>query len=167
MGDDEWHRILFLRPNVNEMNVQPIDLGDEIRNGVYSCLDLAPVVVRGPIPREFLRRGKPDALRFITHRFSFGPLRRLDASAQIGKIGFRKTHMKRTNVGTTAGLSCIIGQSSSHGFRASGKAEKTQLARGSGCGGSTQEATAIEIGHLVIPMRGLRFNSEYAMRGGV
>jgi len=75
--------------------------------------------------------------------------------------------MKRTNVGTTAGLSCIIGQSSSHGFRVSGKAEKTQLARGSGCGGSTQEATAIEIGHLVIPMRGLRFNSEYAMRGGV
>jgi hypothetical protein len=29
--DEERHRIFMLRTNVNEMNVQPIDLGDELR----------------------------------------------------------------------------------------------------------------------------------------
>src|SRR5918994_30157 len=29
--NEEWQRILMFRANVNEMNVQPIDLGDEVR----------------------------------------------------------------------------------------------------------------------------------------
>ena len=29
--DDEWQRVFVLRTNVNEMNVEPIDLGDELR----------------------------------------------------------------------------------------------------------------------------------------
>jgi hypothetical protein len=29
--DDERQRIFMLRMNVNEMNVQPVDLGDEVR----------------------------------------------------------------------------------------------------------------------------------------
>ena len=29
--DDERQRVLMLRPNVNEMNVEPIDLGYELR----------------------------------------------------------------------------------------------------------------------------------------
>ena len=38
--DDERQRIFVFRTDVNEMNVQPIDLGDELRQGVQSCLDL-------------------------------------------------------------------------------------------------------------------------------
>ena len=34
MRDDERQRIFMFRTNVNEMNVQPVDLGDEIRQGV-------------------------------------------------------------------------------------------------------------------------------------
>ena len=34
--DDERQRIFMFRTNVNEMNVQPIDLGDELRQGVQS-----------------------------------------------------------------------------------------------------------------------------------
>ena len=33
VGDDERQRILMLRANVNEMDVEPIDLGDEMRLG--------------------------------------------------------------------------------------------------------------------------------------
>ena len=88
--------------HVNEMNVQPIDVRDEIRNGVDLRLGLAPVVVGGPVARELLHRRELDTLRFIVDRFLLGPLRRLDAPAQIGEIGFRKAHMKRTNVGLDA-----------------------------------------------------------------
>jgi hypothetical protein len=35
------------------MNVQPIDLGDELRQGVQFRLDLAPIVIRRPIARKF------------------------------------------------------------------------------------------------------------------
>jgi len=38
--------IFMLRTNVNEVNVQPIDLGDELRQRVQSRLHLAPVVFR-------------------------------------------------------------------------------------------------------------------------
>ena len=38
--DDEGQRILMLRTNVNEMNVQPVDLGDEMRQGLQFRLAL-------------------------------------------------------------------------------------------------------------------------------
>ena len=31
VGDDKRQRMLMFRPNVNEVNVEPIDLGDELR----------------------------------------------------------------------------------------------------------------------------------------
>ena len=36
--DDEWQCILVSRPNVNEMDVQAIDLGDELRQGVQALV---------------------------------------------------------------------------------------------------------------------------------
>ena len=61
--DDERQRIFMFRTNVNEMNVQSIDLGDELRQGVQFRLALAPVVVCRPIAREFLNRRELHALR--------------------------------------------------------------------------------------------------------
>src|SRR6202022_2299391 len=80
------------------MNVQSVDLGDELRQGVHSCLGLAPVVLCLPIARERLDRRELYSLRGICNRFSFRPLCRVDASAQFGKFRFRKIHLlKRTN----------------------------------------------------------------------
>src|SRR5438132_4875968 len=81
--DDERQRILMFRANVNEMNVEPIDLGDEMRQGVQFRLDLAPVVICPPIAREFLHRRKLHALRWILDRFPLRPLCRAYAPAQI------------------------------------------------------------------------------------
>ena len=50
--DDERQRVLVLRADVDEMDVQPIDLGDELRQRVQPRLDLAPVVFRRPVARE-------------------------------------------------------------------------------------------------------------------
>src|SRR6266481_610620 len=95
--DDERQRIFMFRTNVNEMNVQPIDLGDEIWQGVQSCLALAPVVVRAPIACECLTGRELYALRCVRDCFPFRPLCRVYTPAQFGKFCFRKIHIKRTN----------------------------------------------------------------------
>src|ERR1700730_10349671 len=79
------------------MNVQSIDLGDELRQGVHFCFDLAPVILCRPISRERLDHRELYSLGCICNRFSFRPLCRVDAPAQFGEFGFRNIHMKRTN----------------------------------------------------------------------
>src|SRR5712691_4712164 len=83
--------------NVNEMNVEAIDLGDELRQSVQCRLALAPLVVCPPIACEFLSRRELHALRCIRDCFPFRPLCRVDAPAQFGKFFFRNIHTKRTN----------------------------------------------------------------------
>ena len=95
--DDQRQRIFVFRTDVNEVNVQPIDLGDELRQGVQFCLDLAPVVLCRPIARERLHRRELHALRCICNRFPFRPLCRVDAPAQFGEFRFRNIHLKRAN----------------------------------------------------------------------
>ena len=87
----------MLRTHVNEMNVQPVDLGDELRQGVQPRLDLAPVVVRPPIARELLHRRELHALRFIVHRLAFGPLCRVDAPAEIDELLLRNIDTEGTD----------------------------------------------------------------------
>src|SRR5881396_2455281 len=65
MRNDDRQGIFMFRTNVNEMYVQPVDLGDEIRQGVQSRLDLAPIVLRRPIVGELLHRRELWALRLI------------------------------------------------------------------------------------------------------
>ena len=95
--DDQWQRVCMLRTDVNEMNVQPVDRGDELRQGVQCRFDLAPVVIRRPIAREFLHRRELHALRFIRDRFPFGPPGGVDAPAQFGQFGFRNIDLERTD----------------------------------------------------------------------
>ena len=95
--DDERQGIVMLRTNVNEMNVQSVDLRDELRQGVEFRFDLAPVVVRRPIAREFLHRREPHTLRFIRDRFLLGPLGLVYAPAQFRKFLFRNAEGERTD----------------------------------------------------------------------
>src|SRR5271157_3404613 len=84
------------------MNVEPVDLGDEIRHGVDLCLALAPIVRVHPILRELLHGCELDALRCIRDQFALRPLGRLDAIAQIDEVGFKGLEMKRTNSGVVS-----------------------------------------------------------------
>ena len=67
--DDQRQRIFMLRTDVNEMDVQPIDLGDELRVGVQLGLTFAPVVVCRPITCELLKSSELHALRRIGDSF--------------------------------------------------------------------------------------------------
>ena len=81
--DDDRQRILMFRTNVNEMNVQPIDLGHELRYGVQSRLALAPIVFLRPIVSEFLNRRELHTLRWIRDGFPVGPPRRGKAEVKV------------------------------------------------------------------------------------
>ena len=74
-----------LRTNVKEMDVEPVDLGDELRQGIEPRLALAPVVIRRPMTREFLHRRERHALGLILDRLAVRPLGRRDAPAEINK----------------------------------------------------------------------------------
>src|ERR1700674_1654470 len=102
--DDEWQRIFMLRTHVNEMNIEPIDLGDEIWQRVQFRLALAPIVIYPPIARELLHRRKLHALRFVGDRFPLGPIRSLYTPAQLPEFRLRNIPPKRTNRSLVGGL---------------------------------------------------------------
>ncbi len=79
--DDERQRPVMFRAHVNEMDVEPVDLGHELRQGMQSRLHLAPIVVRRPVAREFPHRRQLHALGFIRDGLLFGPVHGRDAAA--------------------------------------------------------------------------------------
>src|SRR5690348_10850025 len=84
MRNDDRQRILMLRTNMNEMDVEAVDLGDELWDCTQSRFELAPVVVGAPIPRQRLHRRQLHTLRCIVDRFTFWPPCLDDAPSQIG-----------------------------------------------------------------------------------
>src|ERR1700730_19415146 len=91
MRDDDWQRVGILRPNMDKMNVEPVDIRYEMRQRFQLRLALTPVVVLHPIIREFLHRGQLHTLRIIGDRFLFGPARWHDALAKIIERGLRRS----------------------------------------------------------------------------
>src|SRR5260370_4697399 len=82
--DDEGQRMFMFRTNVNEMNVQPIDLGHELREGIQPRLQPPEFVVAAPVAREFLHRRHLHALRSISDGLLVWSDRRGAAPAQCG-----------------------------------------------------------------------------------
>ena len=92
---DQRQRIRVARAHVDEVDVQPVDLGDELRQHVQPGLALAPVVFAGPVLRQFAHGGQRHALRFVGHGFLLGPLGGGDAPAQVVEPGLRHVHPER------------------------------------------------------------------------
>src|SRR5262249_26841511 len=137
---------LVPRTDVDEVDVQSVDFGDELRIRIELRLHLAPVVVLRPIAREGLGRGELDALRVVGDRFPLGPARRGDAPAQFREIRLRKTHGRRTNGGlVTAGSLCNL----SHGETTFRKIEKAYRSDSNGCRCGSGKATATEAGRFL------------------
>ena len=85
----------MLRTDVNEMNVQPVDLGDELRQGVQ--FRLAPCASRSPSPSSrasFCIVASCTPCDAIGDRFPLGPSGRGDAPAQLGELRFRNVDVE-------------------------------------------------------------------------
>ena len=94
MGDDNRQRILFFRTDVNEMDVQPVDIRDELRIAFELRLDLAPVVLLHPIAGDLLHRRERHALLEIGDGLPFGPARRENPLTKVVKFLFRNVNVE-------------------------------------------------------------------------
>ena len=103
MRDDHRQRVVVLRADVNEVDVQPVDLGDEVRQGVEPRLHLAPVVVRRPILRELLHRRELHALRIVRDGLLVRPAGRRDAPAQIVELILGRGKLEGSELGYRTG----------------------------------------------------------------
>src|SRR4029450_13487542 len=83
VGDDHRQRMLVTRTDVDEMNVDTIDGGFELRQAVERGFDLSPVVASTPIPNELLQSCQLHALRLISNGFLVRPPRSSDPPAKV------------------------------------------------------------------------------------
>ena len=84
--DEQRQRVLVRRLDVDEMDLEPVDLGLELRQRVQPRLDLAPIVLVGPVAGEGVDRRRLDALRRLRDELPAGPLRRGKAAPQLGEL---------------------------------------------------------------------------------
>ena len=73
MSEDQRQRVGVRRADVDEVDVDPVDLGQELRVGVESTLEVAPVVVVLPPLQQATEVVGANALRPIRDRFGIGP----------------------------------------------------------------------------------------------
>jgi len=95
--NDDRQGVRVLGADVNEMDVQPIDVGEELRQGIQLRLDLAPVVPALPVAHQALHRRQLDTLRSIGNGFLFRPVRSGQAPAQVRNCLVRDMHLERAN----------------------------------------------------------------------
>ncbi len=107
--DDDRQRALVLRTHVDEVDVESVDLGDELGQGVELRLALAPVVVRRPVAREVLERRERHALRRVRDGLLLRPPRRLDAAFHVGEFLFRKVDTEGADGVGTGRRACFRG----------------------------------------------------------
>ena len=85
------------RADVDEVDVEPVDLRHELREGVQLCLTLPPVVVGAPVADELLELRQLHALRPVGDRFLVRPAGRRDASAEVDELLLRNVDAEGTN----------------------------------------------------------------------
>ena len=96
VGDDQRQRVFVLGAHVDEVDVDPVDLGDEMRQRREALFEGAPVVVGGPVARQRLDDVELHALGGID--LPLGPSGRGDAAAQVGELVFRDVERERADV---------------------------------------------------------------------
>ncbi len=96
---DQRQRILVPRPDVDEVDLDPVDLGRELRQRVQSRLAPAPVVLGRPVAGERLQRRQLHALRAVGDELLRRPARRLDPAAQLSELRVGDLDLEGTDVG--------------------------------------------------------------------
>ncbi len=81
--DDQRQRVLVRRAHVDEVDVEAVDLGDELRERVQPRLETSHVVLVGPVAHERLDRRELDALRGVRDGLILGEAGLAQAAAQV------------------------------------------------------------------------------------
>ena len=86
VGYDDRQRILMLRADMDEVDVEPVDLGHEVRQRVEPRFAPPPVIVRRPIARDLPHKRELHALGAVIDQLTFRPSRSLDATLEVGEL---------------------------------------------------------------------------------
>ena len=87
----------MLRANVDEVDVDPVDTGDKLRQRIELRFRLAPVVAGSPVTYQLLKFRELDALGAVADSFTIGPARLRNAGAKIGERGFGHMNLEGTD----------------------------------------------------------------------
>jgi hypothetical protein len=96
---DQRQRVLVLRAHVDEVDVDAVDLGDELRQRVQPRFDAPEGVLVQPVVRERLQRRQLHALRSVGDQLFARPARRGDAPAQVVNLLLRDLDAEGPDVG--------------------------------------------------------------------
>ena len=99
VGDDQRQGIGMFRPDMQEMDVEPVDLGDEIGQRVEPRFAPPPVIVGRPILSERLHQRQLHALGAILDQLALGPAGGGDAPLELGQLGVRRMIFERPDGG--------------------------------------------------------------------
>ena len=94
---DKRQRVRVRGAHVNEVDVHPVDLGDEVRQRDEALLELAPVVTPRPIVGQCLNRVELHTLGGIG--LPIGPPSRRDPSTKVCQLVFRSADGEGANLG--------------------------------------------------------------------
>ena len=86
---DDRQRVVMLRPDLDEVDVDAVDLGHELWQGLKPGFDRTPVVLDGPVVRQLSHRFEPNALRFVVDGLPIRPPHRRDAPTEIVEVLLR------------------------------------------------------------------------------
>ena len=86
--------MLVLGADVNEVNVDSVDPGNELRQSVEPRFDLSPVIVGLPVAHQLLHGRERHALRVVIDRLLVWPPHHCEASAKVDEIGFRDVDLE-------------------------------------------------------------------------
>ncbi len=95
------HGVGMRGADVRELDVQPVDLGDELRQSVDLRLGLAPVVPGAPVLDERAELCQLGALRPVADRLPIRPPRLLHAPSKLVELLLRDPDAKGTDSGTS------------------------------------------------------------------
>ena len=103
VGHDQRQCVLVPRPDVDEVDLDAVDLGGELRQGVQPRLAPAPVVLARPVAGELQQHRPLHPLRSVGHELLGGPARRLDAAAQVVDLRFGNLDLEGRGRGVDGG----------------------------------------------------------------
>ena len=89
VGEDDRQRVRVFRPRMDEVDVQAVDLGAELREGINPRFALAPIISVAPIGHQRLKPRERHTLGPIIYRLAFRPPRCREAAFEVIKFGLR------------------------------------------------------------------------------
>jgi hypothetical protein len=106
MGYDDREGIGMFGADMNEVDVDAVDVGDELRKSIHPRFDLAPVVGRPPIVDEGLELRQRDTLGLIGNSLAIRPSRRQNAPPKLDKVLLRHGNVEGVNCAFARGRRC-------------------------------------------------------------